>query len=143
MTPEELLALACDIATNTVEAPESDPVQITAGYKDLNAKGNGAWWYRMVFRQNSWSYFSNDRLPTGTFLASDRRAKVKGDVFLGEIIAQHDRGGSVDCMYLVAPNPTDEDRPMLLPVKFAKRRDGNLSVTLPDNRKVVTPNPRK
>lgn len=137
-----LTALACDIATGAVKPPEDIiGMSIRGGHKDLNAKGRGPWWYRMVLRNGAWTYFCEDRLPMGTFLAGDRRCSVRGDVYLGEVVAQHDKGGPVDAMYLIAPNVADNN--MLCPVPFRKRKDGKFVVTLPDGREVVVSNPRK
>jgi hypothetical protein len=61
-------------------------VSITGAKKDLNCKGRGPQWYRMVWRPGSWQYVSSDRLPAGNFLASDRRASVSGEVYHGEIV---------------------------------------------------------
>lgn len=136
---DEMVTRACGIAMGSVV---SDPAEmgftITAGKKDLNGKGRGDWWYRMVWRDGSWQYFSEERLPTGTYLAGDRRATVSGDVFLGELVCRHDKGGPVDAVWVVVGG----DKPLRV-CKYVKRRDGSLNVTLPDGSVVSVPNPRK
>lgn len=136
--------LPCDIAQGKAEAdPTSAAISIRAAHKDLNAKGRGPCWYRMVWRGNTWQYFSDGRLPTGTFRAAERRATVYGDVFVGEIIAQHDKGGPIEAVYLIAPGPSDSEIKLSPALDFTKRRDGMLAVTLPDGSGIVLPNPRK
>jgi len=134
--------LACDIATGKVPADPAAPgKQITAAYKDLSCKGRGPWWYRMVYRNGGWTYFSDERLPMGTFRASERRATVHGEVYPGEIVVNHDKGGPVDIACLVC-GPDEEGR-VLEHVEFSKRRDGNLCFVLPDGSEVVLSNPRR
>lgn len=144
--PEERdrFTLACAIARGeTAAEADATGTSIRAGHKDLNCKGKGPCWYRMVWRNGQWQYFSDERLPSGTFLASDRRATVRGDVFLGEIVCEHDKGGPVDTMYLVViPSPGDAAS-ILEACEFRKRRDGSLTVVLPDDTEIVVPNPRR
>lgn len=136
------IAAACDIATGRTPADPSAPGEhITGAKKDLNAKGRGPEWYRMVYRGGSWRYVSDERLPSGTYLASDRRATVRGEVYPGEIVAQHDRGQPVDLMYLVC-RPDDQGT-RLVDCAFRRRRDGDLAVTLPDGSEIVLPDPRR
>ena len=135
------VAVACGIARGECQAdPNARAVRIRGGHKDLNAKGRGPWWFRMAYRSGSWTYFSDERLSAGTFLASDRRQTVHGDVFPGELICQHDRGGPVDAMYLIVEDEKPKDA--LVSVEFRKRRDGMLVVTLPDGSEVIVSNPR-
>ena len=133
--------LACDIAAGRVEAdPNTLGIHALAAKKDLNAKGNGPWWYRMVYRNKSWTYFSSDRLPSGSYRASDRRASIYGDVYPGEIMVQHDRGKAIDQAWLILEmNDKEEWREE---IQFSKRRDGNLVFDLPDGSKAVLSNPR-
>ena len=136
------LTLACDIAIGiAVPDPDETGTRIQAAHKYLNAKGKGPWWYRMVYRNDSWEYFSEDRLPAGVFLASDRRATVYGDVFIGELVCQHDRGSKVDVISLIAADVAGGID--LLDVPFCTSRNGQLVLTLPDGRKMTVPNPRK
>lgn len=131
---------ACNIATGKVSAdPAAEAISIVGAKKDLNSKGRGPEWYRMVWRNGVWQYVSSDRLPRGNFLASDRRASVYGDVFVGEVIVGHDRGAKVDCAYLVVDGET-----ALTALALPKpRRDGSLAIKLPDGSELVLPNPRK
>lgn len=139
---EARIQIACDIATGKIPAPDHDsPRNVVGAKKDLNSKGNGPEWFRMVYRNGSWRYVSDDRLPSGKFLASDRRATVYGEVFAGEIIAGHDRGGQIDSAWIVMAEP-DAAGKNLKAITATKQRDGQLAFALPDGSKVVLPNPR-
>lgn len=131
---------ACDIAAGRVQAdPAAIGASIIGAKKDLNCKGRGPQWYRMVWRAGTWQYVSDERLPAGSFRASERRAEVHGEVFPGEIVVGHDRGGPVDSAWLARERV---DGKALVTITFAKRRDGNLAFTLPDGSIVVLSNPR-
>lgn len=136
----ERFQIACDVATGKVPAdPDAEGTSITGAKKDLNSKGRGPIWYRMVYR-GGWQYVSSDRLPNGSFLAADRRATVYGDVYLGEIVVSHHRGAEVDEAWLVV-GPDSEGK-VLKSITFSKRRDGQMKFVLPDDSEVVLPNPR-
>lgn len=135
---------ACDIATGRKSAPNSDGVTIVGAKKDLNCKGNGPQWYRMVYRSGSWQYVSDERLPNGNYLASDRRATVSGEVYHGEIIVSHDRGSPVDAAWLARRPKPDGDGKWLIALPCpTKRRDSRLVFTLPDGGVIDLPDPRK
>jgi hypothetical protein len=131
---------ACDVATGRVLAdPTTIGTSIVGAKKDLNSKGRGEHWYRMVHR-HGWRYVSDDRLPSASFRAAERRCEVYGDVYPGEIVVSHDRGQSIDCAWLVrAPDSAGK---VLVRIEFSSRRDGNLVFTLPDASEVVLSNPR-
>lgn len=132
---------ACDVATGRTPADDAATgKRIIGAKKDLNAKGRGPQWYRMVYRNRSWQYVSTDRLPSGTFRASDRNAEVYGEVYPGEIVVHHDRGSAVDAAWLAA-TPNAEGK-CLIKITFARRRSGNLAFTLPDGSEVVLSDPR-
>lgn len=139
---ETRIQVACDIATGRIPADPADAgKKVIGAKKDLNCKGRGPQWYRMVYR-NAWQYVSSDRLPSGNFLAADRRATVYGIVYPGEIVVSHDRGKPVDCAWLVCP-PDAYGKVMVDIGCPAKRRDGQLYFTLPDGSVVVLPDPCK
>jgi hypothetical protein len=136
LAPE--IAEACELAATDGE-PDGDHITVRAARKDYNARGRcNEHWYRMVWRHNAWQYFSHERLPTGTFLARDRRATVLGEVWPGELVVQHDRGGPVNAVYLVVR----QEKP-LRRCTFARTRAGALRITLPDGRTVERPDPRR
>lgn len=136
------IAAACDIAAGRTPADPAAPSRrITGAKKDKNARGRGPEWYRMVWRGGSWRYVSDERLPSGNFLAADRRATVYGEVYEGEVCVDHDRGGPVSDAYLVCR--PDEGGKVLADCTFARRRDGQLAITLPDGSVILTPDPRK
>lgn len=131
---------ACDIATGRSPADDAATgTRIIGAKKDLNCKGRGPQWYRMVYRR-SWQYVASERLPSGSFLASERRSEVHGNVYPGEIVVSHDRGRPVDAAWLVLT--PDSDGKVLRKIEFASRRDGQLAFRLPDGSEVVLPNPR-
>ena len=137
-----LIQTACDIAMGRLAPDPTESGHRTVGARrELNSKGNGPEWYRMVYRAGAWRYVSDDRLPRGTFLASDRRATVWGDVYSGEIMARHDRGQGIDRVYIVRPFGVDDQR--LIVCAFVKQRDDNLRVKLPTGDEVTVSNPRK
>lgn len=140
-TIDPIVQNACDVAAGRVSENEDDSgTKVIGACKDLNVKGNGPHWYRMVYRKARWRYVSDERLPQGSFRAAERRAKVYGEVFPGEITVDHDYGGQVDDACLViAPNPDG----CLLEIKFSRNRKGELVFILPDGSKVVLPDPRK
>lgn len=130
---------ACDIAAGRAAADPSAPgKRIRAAHKNLNCKGRGDHWFRMVLRGSRWSYFSEERLPAGSFLAADRRCTVYGEVFSGELVCQHDKAKGVDAVWLACE---PESSSALEECTFRKRRDGRLAVTLPDGTEVVVDNP--
>lgn len=145
LLPAAVLA-ACEIAAGRAPAdPDATALRIVGAKKDLNCKGRGPHWYRMVFRNGAWMYVSTERLPSGTFRASDRRASVYGEVFPGEIVADHDRGGPLNAVGIAHERIVRGDRDKVVltwmdPPK--KRRDGLLKVVLPDGSELVVPNPR-
>lgn len=137
MLPEHI-QIACDIANKKIPAnPESKGIKITGAKKDLNAKGRGPEWYRMVYRGNGWSYVSRERLPRGNYLAAERRATVYGEVYEGEIIVEHDRGEPISGAKLVTNNEIP-----LTEIEFFKQRDGNIKFILPDKTEIILPDPR-
>lgn len=90
--PSEATILACDIATGAAKDPTANAIRTKAAWRDLNAKGNGGETYRRALSPGgAWRFVSSERLPRGTFLASDRRCTVRGDVFVGDLIADYDR----------------------------------------------------
>jgi hypothetical protein len=112
--------------------------RIRAAHKDYSAKGRRReHWFRMVWRNGSWQYFGDRRLANGTFYAADRHDTVRGDVWDGELVAQHDRGGAVTDVYMIVDHPDGE----LMSLTFA-RRSGRLLVTLPDGEELDLPDPR-
>jgi hypothetical protein len=128
---------ACAIATGEAQPdPSANAIGIRAAAKDLNAKGNGPIWYRMVWRGGRWSYFASERLPSGNYLAADRRATVHGDVYPGELVCQHARGEQVDAVWIVRAH----EKP-LRKVEFTRTRDG-LRVQLPTGAMLTLPDPR-
>lgn len=127
---------ACNIALGLEKGLEAKPVKMTVAKKDYNSRGRcQEHWFRMVWRNGSWGYIGA-RLPSGNFLASDRRAEVVAEVYEGELVARHDRGGKIEAVSIIV-NGT---RKVL---EFYRTRVGNLKITLPDGREIELPDPRK
>lgn len=137
------VVVACDVATGTIQSdPAACAIKITAARKDLNAKGRGATWYRMVLRSGQWKYFADGRLPSGNFLACDRRASVRGKVYEGELVCRHHKGGQVDSVQLVVDSPSEDgNKGQLVDVDFVAQRNG-LRITLPTGAMITAPDPR-
>ena len=88
----EQIRIACDIATGSANDPSAVAIRIRAAWRDLNAKGNGSETYRRALSPGGeWRFVSSERLPKGAFLAGDRKAAVRGDVFVGDLLADYER----------------------------------------------------
>ncbi len=84
--------IACDIATGAATDATAVAIGARGAWRNLNAKGNGSESYRRARSPGqSWRFVSSERLPRGTFLASDRKCAVRGDVFVGDLIADYAR----------------------------------------------------
>lgn len=142
-TPPESVRIACAIATGEARDPAANAIPVRAAYRNLNSKGNGAEWYRMVYRNGQFTYFSDGRMPTGKFLASERRVTLLGDVYAGEIVVEHDRGGPVNDVMLVCDPFTDSDGDArkFVSLKWSKQRNG-IRAILPTGASITVPNPR-
>lgn len=143
-TINPLVQSACEIATGRVEGePNAKAVRVVGAKKDLNCKGRGPQWYRLVLRNGEWQYVSSDRLPSGSFRAAERRAQVHGDAYHGELTITHDRGADVDdTAYLIVVDPSVEDGWYMVDCPVARTRAG-LEITLPDGTIIRAANPRK
>lgn len=119
---------------------EEAPISILGALCDYSARGSRrAHWFRLVCRAGSWSYLSAHLRPVSA-RASDRHQGSYGNAWAGELLAQHDRGADIDHIWLVT---TDPDNP-LLQCEFSRRRDGQLSILLPDSGSpLVLPDPRR
>ena len=134
------LAAACAIAARRTLPGEELGKKIIGAQKDLNSKGKGEHWYRMVYRGGGWRYVSDSMLPAGAYLAADRRAKVYGEVYPGEIVVGHDRGEPIDVAYLVVDRGAAK---WLREIEFSRLRSGRLRFALPDGSAVDLPDPRR
>lgn len=124
---------------------EEAPIVIAGAHCDYSARGScRAHWFRMVWRNDSWQYISS-RLAAVGMNSGTRHQTTKGEVWVGEIIASHDRGKPIDAVALIVNRPANaaDAAGRILWLDFSRRRDGHLSVTLPDQTKLVLPDPRK
>lgn len=88
----ELMRIACDIATGVASDPTASAIRMRGSWRDLNAKQNGSETYRRALSPGrAWRFASSEKLPYATFLAGDRKAVVYGDVFVGDLLADYDR----------------------------------------------------
>lgn len=137
-------ALAAAVAAAYARVRGDDPIpddeapgQVRAAHKDVSSRGRvREWWYRMVYRDGGWQYVATERLERAA-----RHQTLMGEVWAGELLAEHDHGEPVDTMYVAFRRPADGAM-RLRAVDFTRRRDGQLGVALPDGYTVVVPNPR-
>lgn len=140
----EQVRIACTIATGEARDPSANAISVRAAHRDLNCKGRGTEWFRMVLRDGSFRYFSDERMPAGRFLASERHVTLHGDVYAGEIVIEHDRGGPVSQVWLAVdphPSPTTGKVVKLIKIEWSKQRDG-IRCILPTGASVTVANPR-
>lgn len=133
------LELAIARAKGEVDIPpEEAPVKVCGAFCHYGSRMQmRSHWFRMVWRNGKWQYFTGYLKPIGLRSAT-RHQELYGDVWVGEILAEHPRGGEVIAVYLVVSEGTDG----LVSLDFYRRRDGNLSVKLPDGSNLVLPDPR-
>lgn len=137
---QQRILLAVARATGRAPIPDDEqPLRVRSAFADYNARGKcRAHWFRLAWRNGAWTYIG-ERLDRVGALASSRHQTVHADVWPGEILVQHDRGGPIDAAFLIVD---DAEAPLeLLPI--AKRRDGQLAITLPEGEVLVRPDPRR
>ncbi len=147
------LALACALASGGVSPDEAaTAIRVIAAKKNLTAKGSGEESYRrrLPAGETAWEWISDERLPRGHFLASERRAEVRGDVFAGDLLAWFSRqikGGAsqgeatIDSFQLVIGKLGDCRARVSKALDHTRRRDGRFAVTLPDGSVMVVTSP--
>lgn len=136
---------ACAIARGEKEAPLEPLGRFRAASKDVSARGSvREWWFRMRWTGSTWDYFGEGRLPSGTFLAADRRATTYGPVYAGDVLICHDRGKGIDTGAEAARLITHVAGGKIASesCQVAKLRNGQLRITLPDGTTIDRPNPR-
>jgi hypothetical protein len=126
---------ACAIARGESTAQtDPAPVSIRGACVERSMRGKvQEEWYRMVLRDGEWTYVSADRLST-----TARHSAVSGDVYQGELVAQHERGAQIDAMWLVAGQADEEWVELQIRVGAS-----TITATLPDGSTVAVPNPRR
>lgn len=138
------IVLACAIARGEAEGPQEPCGEMIAAHKDANARGRiRSFYYRMRWNGSGWDYISNERIPVGGIRASERRVTVRAEVYVGDLLITHDRGGPVDDTARLVLGTTDEDEVRYVACDVVRRRDGKLSIKLPDGEPLIAPNPRK
>jgi len=136
------LEIACAIARCEMEPLDDEDalVRLRAARANYSARGRcNEHWYRMVSGPGAigWTYFADDRLRPVDMLAATRDQTTYGTVAIGDMIAQHDRGGPVTVIYLVVnrgPKP-------LKRCSFV-RKSGFFEITLPDGSVITKVDPR-
>jgi hypothetical protein len=124
-------------------------LKIRSAHKDYNARGRcREHWFRFAWINGRWTYdWADGRLGSVGMRAADRHDTTYGAVEPGTVIAQHDRGGKIDVMYVVvAKAPIDGD-PLEAPgvvinVPFV-RKAGKLVADVPFVGRVEYPDPRR
>lgn len=132
--------IACDVATGDAADPTAVAIGTRGAWRDVNAKGNGSETYRRALSPGgAWRFVSSARLPRGTFLASDRKATVHGDVYVGDLVADYDRslrGGrsqgeaTHDGKIGLVVAPADKGAEILW-MDAVRQKDGTWRVVLP------------
>lgn len=88
----EIVRIACDIATGAAADATAVAIPLRGAWRDVNAKGNGDEHYRRALSPGgSWRFVAAERLPRGMFVAADRKASIRGDVYVGDLLADYDR----------------------------------------------------
>lgn len=150
LNPKHLAASL--VALGATPPDEHDePGAVRGAWRDVNSRGNGTESYRRRLSPGaqSWGWLSDERLPRGTFLASDRRAVIRGDAFVGDLLAVFSRGlrggsstgkATLDGFEIYCGRGGDGK--FLLPdCDGKKKRDGSYSVMLPTGRVLIVPSP--
>jgi len=126
-------------------------IRTKAAWRDLSARGSGTESYRRRLPAGTsvWTWVSSDRLPRGTYVASDRRSSVFGESYPGDLLAEFERGQSrgeakITRFLLVHETGACDDRPthIVTPCDHARRSDGVYCVTLPDGSELLVTDPR-
>jgi hypothetical protein len=150
----DALARAIRRARGEEPIPDDErPIRVIGARADYSARMRAReHWFRMVYREHRWTYFTDYLEPIG-LRAAQRHQTLYGDVYIGELLAQHDRGGPVDVLYLVADRAVPrragvdresaDQRGTLIRLDFYAGRDGKLRVELPDGSALTLPNPRR
>jgi len=96
----ELVRIACDIASGSSRDDHATAISTAASWRRCNARGNGLEAYRRALSPGtSWRFVTSERLPRGTYRASDRNITLRGPVYPGDLVADFDRrlsGGASD-----------------------------------------------
>jgi hypothetical protein len=134
-----LTQLACDIAAERgIGDPDAPAITVRAAHKDYSARGSRrAHWFRMVWRNGTWMYVTDKRLPGNGLRASERNATIYGDVFPGEVLVIHDLGESLDEL---AKLVVAQDNYVACPIRTTR---AGIEISLPDGSVLKRPNPRK
>lgn len=139
-TLDEATRIACDLATSEAVDATAAAIAIRGSWRDLNAKGNGSESYRRAMSPGRpWRFVASSRLPSKTFLASDRRTTIRGDVFPGDLLADYERrlhaGQSTseavhDGQIGLVVGPSDDGADIVW-MDAVRQKDGTLRVILP------------
>jgi len=141
----DALAEACARARGEVAIPGDEaPVgKWTVARKEYSTRGRcREHWFRMVYRGDQWTYLGERIGGPGGFRASERRQSSEAELWLGELVARHDRGGPIVTVSVVGP-ASDGNGYALRKCEFVRTRDGNLKITLPDGSVITRPDPRR
>ena len=137
---------ASDIAAGHREADEGEnAIKLRGSDRDLNCKLRGTEWHRMVWRDGAWVYYA-DHLPRVDSIgrAATRKCSTSGLLYGGEIVAQHDKGGEIDVVYVVVDGLSAKSgkHGYLYRVSYSRQRDG-LRIQLPTGTSITLPDPRR
>jgi hypothetical protein len=137
--PAAALAEACARARGESPIPGDEPAagKWTVAKKDYSSRGRcREHWFRMVWRGGGWTYVGGRIGGPGGYDFAE------AELWLGELVVRHNRGGPVVAVAVVGPS-SDGDGFALRKCEFTRTRDGNLRITLPDGSVIVRPDPRR
>jgi hypothetical protein len=133
------LAEACARARGESPIPGDEPAagKWTVAKKDYSSRGRcREHWFRMVWRGGGWTYVGGRIGGPGGYDFAE------AELWLGELVVRHNRGGPVVAVAVVGPS-SDGDGFALRKCEFTRTRDGNLKITLPDGSVIFRPDPRR
>jgi len=129
---------AQQIALGLAPLDATDCVEIRASWRHFSTSlRTGYETHRLVWRNGEWRYLSPRRLPKLCYQTRD--AEICETVANGELIAQHERGGRVEAIYLV---DTSGEKP-LRSLDFRRTADGQLLISVSTCDVVKLPDPRR
>lgn len=121
---------ACDLAAGRIPLSPDETLVTVA-----SARRGERHWDRLAWlpKAGVWEYLEP---------VSAQEGSRYGQVPTGTLLAEHDYGGWVTAVWLVAPHVRDGKKAELVLCWFS-RRDGRLEIKLPDGTRLVRPNPSR
>jgi hypothetical protein len=132
------LTIAQKIALGQQPIDPQDCVEVRASWRHYSTSlKTGHETHRMVWRDGEWRYLSKRRLPHLSYRT--RNEEITEPVANGELLAQHERGGRIEAVYLV---DTSAEKP-LRSLDFRRTADGHLLISITTSDTIKLPDPRR